>query len=229
MEYVKSTELYHHGVLGQKWGHRNGPPYPLHPDRHSAAEKKAGWQKSVKGGDGDVKKKNSQATIDRHGRIQDEVASGKTGYISRSTLEKAENSSRKRLNNDATNYKAKRSEAEDAKKANKQEQTKESKAALRAAKQQQKEAEKKLKQDLKAEQGRELYAQGNTVEKYSKQQRAATAVSVGLDIVTSVLAENGNQSAAVAVGVANNVAWGAYLANRELQKNKLRAYYAQNG
>lgn len=23
------NELYHHGVSGQKWGVRNGPPYPL--------------------------------------------------------------------------------------------------------------------------------------------------------------------------------------------------------
>ena len=22
-------ELYHHGIDGQKWGVRNGPPYPL--------------------------------------------------------------------------------------------------------------------------------------------------------------------------------------------------------
>jgi hypothetical protein len=22
-------ELYHHGIKGQKWGVRNGPPYPL--------------------------------------------------------------------------------------------------------------------------------------------------------------------------------------------------------
>lgn len=22
-------ELYHHGVKGQQWGERNGPPYPL--------------------------------------------------------------------------------------------------------------------------------------------------------------------------------------------------------
>lgn len=26
---VKKDELYHHGVKGQKWGVRNGPPYPL--------------------------------------------------------------------------------------------------------------------------------------------------------------------------------------------------------
>ena len=24
------NELYHHGVSGQKWGVRNGPPYPLY-------------------------------------------------------------------------------------------------------------------------------------------------------------------------------------------------------
>lgn len=27
-----STELRHHGILGQKWGKRNGPPYPLGSD-----------------------------------------------------------------------------------------------------------------------------------------------------------------------------------------------------
>lgn len=33
--------LKHHGILGQKWGKRNGPPYPLGAEDHSAAEKKA--------------------------------------------------------------------------------------------------------------------------------------------------------------------------------------------
>lgn len=39
--------LAHHGILGQKWGKRNGPPYPLGYEKHSSAEKKAGWQNSL--------------------------------------------------------------------------------------------------------------------------------------------------------------------------------------
>lgn len=39
--------LQHHGVNGQKWGVKNGPPYPLSPSDHSASEKKAGWQDSL--------------------------------------------------------------------------------------------------------------------------------------------------------------------------------------
>ena len=33
--------LSHHGIKGQKWGKRNGPPYPLDEEDRSAAEKKA--------------------------------------------------------------------------------------------------------------------------------------------------------------------------------------------
>lgn len=42
-----SLELYHHGIRGQRWGRKNGPPYPLDAADHSAAEKKAGWRKSL--------------------------------------------------------------------------------------------------------------------------------------------------------------------------------------
>lgn len=33
-------ELYHHGIRGQRWGKKNGPPYPLDASDHSKLEKK---------------------------------------------------------------------------------------------------------------------------------------------------------------------------------------------
>lgn len=42
--------LSHHGILGQKWGKKNGPPYPLGASDHSASERKAGWRRSLSGG-----------------------------------------------------------------------------------------------------------------------------------------------------------------------------------
>lgn len=38
---MKDESLSHHGIEGQKWGVRNGPPYPLGSGQHSAAEKRA--------------------------------------------------------------------------------------------------------------------------------------------------------------------------------------------
>ena len=45
---IKNDELYHHGIKGQKWGDRNGPPYTLDAGDHSAAEKKAGLSTSLR-------------------------------------------------------------------------------------------------------------------------------------------------------------------------------------
>ncbi len=42
-----SNMLQHHGILGMRWGKKNGPPYPLDASDHSASEKRAGWRKSL--------------------------------------------------------------------------------------------------------------------------------------------------------------------------------------
>lgn len=41
--------LQHHGILGQRWGKLNGPPYPLGSGDHSARERKEGYTKSKLG------------------------------------------------------------------------------------------------------------------------------------------------------------------------------------
>ena len=45
--YKVGGEIYHHGIAGQKWGQRNGPPYPLRDGAHSPSEKKKGWKSSL--------------------------------------------------------------------------------------------------------------------------------------------------------------------------------------
>lgn len=56
----ESNYLMHHGILGQKWGDKNGPPYPLDAGDHSPREKRAGWIKSLKAKSEAKKKKKKQ-------------------------------------------------------------------------------------------------------------------------------------------------------------------------
>jgi len=57
-QWREDLYLSHHGILGMRWGHQNGPPYPLDASDHSASEKKAGWRKSL---DKKVKKREKPA------------------------------------------------------------------------------------------------------------------------------------------------------------------------
>lgn len=51
--------LVHHGILGQRWGKKNGPPYPLGSGDHSASERKAGWRASLKKSSPRINKRKS--------------------------------------------------------------------------------------------------------------------------------------------------------------------------
>lgn len=72
--YNKSSPqvyLAHHGILGQKWGKKNGPPYPLDASDHSASERKAGWRKSLdKGGGKADNKRRSKGGENQNGKTR---------------------------------------------------------------------------------------------------------------------------------------------------------------
>lgn len=70
-----SNYLMHHGILGMKWGQQNGPPYPLDAKDHSAAEKKAGWMKSLKAkSEAKKKEKKRKAALEKARKARAEKA-----------------------------------------------------------------------------------------------------------------------------------------------------------
>jgi len=82
--------LAHHGVKGQKWGVRNGPPYPLKDSQKPSSEKKAvekaessGIIKKTVSGHGTVPKKTTPNSIvdhvDKDGKVDSRSFYDSTG------------------------------------------------------------------------------------------------------------------------------------------------------
>ena len=58
------AQLYHHGIKGQRWGVKNGPPYPLGGGDYSQSEKKAIYKERKRGrGNSIYNKKHFDETL----------------------------------------------------------------------------------------------------------------------------------------------------------------------
>lgn len=77
---MSENHLEHNGILGMKWGKRNGPPYPLSAADHSKSEINAGYKKSLNGNTNEhlygIKKKSSKNdTKEKNTKFHDEQVS----------------------------------------------------------------------------------------------------------------------------------------------------------
>ena len=73
-DFRNYSELYHHGVLGQKWGKHNGPPYPL----DSSVSTGHRLKKSYTNANGDL---NDNGKAKRSSIIRQTEASKKVGKV----------------------------------------------------------------------------------------------------------------------------------------------------
>ena len=79
-------ELFHHGVKGQKWGVRNGPPYPLDREKSVEKIKKGGIVKTTISGHEGIPKQGIPNSITDHvgrdGKVDKRAFYNKDGWNS---------------------------------------------------------------------------------------------------------------------------------------------------
>ena len=70
---MTNTELYHYGILGMKWGQRNGPPYPLSSQAMNSSERRQNTSKAPKSrrGMSSVERKWAQGKAEETDRTKD--------------------------------------------------------------------------------------------------------------------------------------------------------------
>ncbi|MCI8992270.1 MAG: hypothetical protein HFG80_06010 [Eubacterium sp.] len=73
-DVLPPDELFHHGIKGQKWGVRHGPPYPLNRVKVNVekTEKSGIVKKTISGHSGNPKKGISNSVsdhLDRNGKV----------------------------------------------------------------------------------------------------------------------------------------------------------------
>lgn len=72
-------ELYHHGILGQKWGKLNGPPYPLGAEKHSAREIKEDYKRSKIG-------KHNEKMYDRNDKTKKQLTNEQKAKLKKAAI-----------------------------------------------------------------------------------------------------------------------------------------------
>lgn len=106
---MEELVLAHHGILGQRWGKRNGPPYPLNESRKTVAEKTAkkrtGFSKAATLASAESKRQKAAARVEQNQkRLNKAKVKLDSGKMKVNKYLKKENKLMSRINEDSAKY-----------------------------------------------------------------------------------------------------------------------------